>query len=157
VASKLERIILKSKLDPASCILRHVTRASRQVIAAFDSALEPVSLTGQQFNVLVTLARGGPMNVNTLAARVGMHPSTTPRLVGPLLRRKFVSIKRGRDRRERFVIITIKGNSKLLHAYPFWAQLQQIIVSNLGTEEWSSAMIMLKKIRTSLPTLTKNR
>jgi DNA-binding MarR family transcriptional regulator len=156
VASALERIILESNLDPASCVLRHVTRASRQVVATFDSALDPVGLTGQQFNVLVTLARSAPVNVNALAARVGMHPSTTPRLVGPLVRRRLVSINPGLDRRERLIIITAKGKSKLLRAYPRWAELQRKIVSHLGTKEWSSAMVALKKIRQSLPAVAKN-
>jgi DNA-binding MarR family transcriptional regulator len=157
VASELERTILESKLDPASCVLRHVTRASRQVVSAFDAVLAPVGLTGQQFNVLVTLARAGPVNVNALAARVGMHASTTPRLVGPLVQRKFVSIKPGWDRRERIMVITRKGNSKLLQAYPLWGELQRTIVGQLGAKEWSSAMIVLKQIRKSLPAAARDR
>jgi DNA-binding MarR family transcriptional regulator len=60
------------------------------------------------------------------------------------------------DRREKLIIITAKGKSKLLQAYPLWAELQRKIVSQLGTEQWSSAMVALKKIRQALPAVAKN-
>src|SRR5579864_217773 len=53
VATALENLIRESKLEPASCVLRHVTSTSRLIVAAFDAALSPAGLTGHQFNLLV--------------------------------------------------------------------------------------------------------
>lgn len=150
MSARLEQIILESKLEPASCVLRNVTRTSRLVVATFDAAFSSVGLTGQQFNVLMTVARSGPMNVNRLAILVGMHPSTTPRLLGPLKRKSLVSIKQGADRRERVIAVTHKGYVKLLRAFPCWSKVQGKILTQLGEQEWSSAMKALKNIRSSL-------
>jgi DNA-binding MarR family transcriptional regulator len=157
VATALEKLIQKSNLDPATCVLRHVTRASRLIVANFDAAFAPVGLTGHQFNLLMTLARSGPMNVNALAAAVGMHPSTTPRLIAPLARDRLVRTQPGSDRRVRVIAITRKGRARLARALPRWMELQKRIVSNLGTKEWSSAMTSLKKIRTSLRQSPENQ
>jgi DNA-binding MarR family transcriptional regulator len=150
VTARLESIILESNLDPAFCVLRHVTRTSRIVVSAFDMALSPVGITGHQFNLLMTLARSGPLNVNSLAAAVGMHTSTTPRLIAPLARRGLVRARAGIDRRERHMVITKKGYALLLRAFPKWAEVQRRIVSQLGDREWSSEIDVLKNIRRSL-------
>lgn len=122
------------------------------IVAVFDAALVPVGLTGHQFNILMILARSGPMNVNALAGAVGMHSSTTPRVIGPLARRGLVHSQTGNDRRERLVAITKKGNARLVHAFPLWAQVQKRIVTQVGNREWSSEIEMLRNIRQSLRT-----
>jgi DNA-binding MarR family transcriptional regulator len=157
VATALEKFIQESNLDPATCVLRHVTRASRLIVATFDAAFAPVGLTGHQFNLLMTLARLGPMNVNSLAGAVGMHPSTTPRLIAPLARGRLVRTQSGTDRRVRVMAITRKGRARLARAFPRWAELQKKMLSHLGTEEWSSAMASLKKIRVLLRQSPGNR
>lgn len=148
--AELEKLIRESKLDTASCVLRHITRTSRLIVATFDAALSQVGLTGHQFNLLMTLARGGPMNVNGLAAAVGMHPSTTPRLIAPLVRNGLIRTQAGTDRRERLVTVTRKGTGILLRAFPRWAEVQRNIVAQLGEGEWPATMAGLRKIRHSI-------
>jgi DNA-binding MarR family transcriptional regulator len=150
VSARLERIIRQSNLDPSFCVLRHVTRTSRSVVAAFDTALKPSGLTGNQFNLLMTLARMGPMNVNAVAAAVGMHPSTVPRLMAPLANRRLVGRRAGSDRRERVIVVTESGRRKLVAAYPYWAALQRQVVSRLGDEGWVSTMTVLQQLRKSV-------
>jgi DNA-binding MarR family transcriptional regulator len=150
VKPELKRLIKESRLDPTCCVLRHVTRTSRLIVAAFDAALAPSGVTARQFTVLVALVHGGPMNVNSLAGAVGMHPSTTPRMIAPLTRRRLVRIQEGSDRRERLIAITAKGNRLLLRAYPLWAQVQRGILQDLGPDTWQGMMRSLGAIRTSL-------
>ena len=149
--TQLERIIRESGLEPRACVLRHLTRTSRAVVANFDAALSPSGLTGNQFNVLMALAHRGPLKVNDLAAAIGMHPSTTPRLLAPLKRRRFVGTRTGRDRRERLIAITSSGTRALIVAYPSWARVQQHILKRLSDDGWSEAMEVLRSIRESLP------
>ena len=146
----LDQLIRESKLNPSCCVLRHVTRTSRMIVAAFDAALSPAGLTSHQFTVLVTLALGGPANVNGLAAGVGTHPSTIPRLIAPLTRQGLVRVQTGRDRRERLIAITTRGNETLLRAYPYWGELQREILQGLGHRKWPELMKSLKDIRKSL-------
>jgi DNA-binding MarR family transcriptional regulator len=150
MSARLQETIDASDLDPAACILRHVTHTSRLVVAAYDAALRPAGLTGHQFNVLMTLARSGAMNVSNLSVRVGMHSSTTPRLIAPLQRDGLVRIEQGADRRERRIAITAKGSARLVRAFPLWAQVQQKVVDDFGTTRWSGAMKVLQRLRKSL-------
>jgi DNA-binding MarR family transcriptional regulator len=150
VSDSLQKAIQASHLDPDACVLRHVTRTSRLIVAAFDTAFSPVGLSGHQFNLLMTLARRGPLNVGSLAAAVGMHPSTTPRLIAPLVRDRLILTRAGADRRERVIGITRKGRSRLLQAFPHWIDVQTRVVGQLGERRWSSAMAALRNIRGSL-------
>jgi DNA-binding MarR family transcriptional regulator len=111
---------------------------------------KPSGLTGNQFNLLMTLARMGPLNVNAVAAAVGMHPSTVPRLIAPLARRRLVRRQAGADRRERVIVVTESGRRKLTAAYPFWAALQRQVVTKMGDEGWVSAMAVLQQVRKSI-------
>ena len=154
MSAALEQLIRDSQLDPASCVLRHVTRTSRLAVSAFDAALRPVGLTSHQFTLLMVLARNGAMSVNRLAEAVGMHATTTPRLITPLAKDGLVRVESGLDRRERLISITGKGNQKLLRAYPRWAALQRGILGHLGNDEWRSGMKILKEIRNSIRTST---
>lgn len=150
MSTRLPQLIDRSGLEPEICVLRHVTRTSRLVVAAYDQALGPAGLTGQQFNLLMTLARNGPMSVNRLAAAVGMHPSTTPRIIAPLARQRLVSSKAGTDQRERVTALTRKGEGRLLQAYPLWAEVQGRIVGRIGQRQWLEAMTVLRELRRSL-------
>jgi DNA-binding MarR family transcriptional regulator len=150
VSARLENVIRDSKLEPSICVLRHVTRTSRSIVAAFDAALQPAGVTGLQFNLLMTLARAGPMNVNGVAAAVGMHPSTVPRLIAPLARRRLVRSRAGKDRRERVMAVTKSGNRTLLAAYPYWAAVQRRVETHMGDQGWSRAMEVLREIRKSV-------
>jgi DNA-binding MarR family transcriptional regulator len=155
VKPELEKLIKESRLDPTCCVLRQVTRTSRMIVAAFDAALGPAGVTAHQFTVLVALAHGGPLNVNSLATAVGMHSSTTPRMIAPLMRRGLVRIQLGADRRQRLIDITVKGNKTLLRAYPLWAQVQRGILQHLGPGAWPGMMQSLGAIRTSLTKPTR--
>ena len=150
MSTPLESVIRKGNVDPSFCALRHVTRTSRSIVAAFDAGLKPTGLTGNQFNLLMTLGRMGPLNVNAVAAAVGMHPSTVPRLIAPLARRRLVRTRAGADRRERLITVTESGRRKLMAAYPYWAAMQRQVVANLGDEGWVAAMRMLQQVRKSV-------
>jgi DNA-binding MarR family transcriptional regulator len=152
VSTALEKLIQESRLDPASCVLRHVTRTSRLLVTAFDAALSEAGLTSHQFNLLMVLARAGSMNVNSLAAAVGMHPSTTPRLIARLVEDGLIRVKSGPDRRERLIAITRKGDERLRRAYPCWAVVQREILHQLGDNVWLTTIKKLKDIRTALRT-----
>jgi DNA-binding MarR family transcriptional regulator len=152
VQPELEALITASGLDPICCVLRHVTHTSRTIVAAFDAALSPIGVTAHQFTVLMALAHAGPLNIAGLAGAVGMHPSTTPRLIAPLTRDGLVRVRPGADRRERIVGLTPKGHKAVLRGYPRWADVQRDILQHLGPGRWPSVMQTLEAIRTALDT-----
>jgi DNA-binding MarR family transcriptional regulator len=139
--------VQRCALHPGTCVLRHVTRTSRAIVAAFDRALAPVRLTGQQFNVLMSLSIGGPMKVAALARHVGIDATTVPRLLAPLARAGLVASHAGRDRRERIVSITPKGARRVAAALPRWDAEQRRLVAAVTRSGWRRLCRELQQLR----------
>jgi DNA-binding MarR family transcriptional regulator len=144
---QLERALQRCRLHPSTCVLRHVTRTSRAVVAAFDRALEPAGLTGHQFNLMMTVALAGNLNVRNLADHLGMDPTTVPRVAAPLRRQRLIASTVGADRRERVLTVTVRGRRRLAAAVPLWEAQQRRVVAALGDSAWSDARALLRALR----------
>jgi len=144
---QLERALRRCTLDPSSCVLRHVTRTSRAIVSAFDRALEPARLTGHQFNLMMTLALAGDLNVRRLADHLGMDPTTVPRVAAPLRRQRLISSTVGQDRRERRLTVTARGRRRLAAALPLWEAQQRKVIAALGASAWTAARAQLRALR----------
>ncbi len=136
-----------SAMSTDSCILRHVSRTSRAVVAAYDPALAPFGLTGHQFNLMMTLGNMGPMTVGALAETLGMDASGVPRAIRPLSDEGFIAVERGTDRRQRVLSLTPIGRSRLDKATPAWTRVQAELVEAIGANRWVSLMAELKTVR----------
>jgi DNA-binding MarR family transcriptional regulator len=134
-------------LAPDACVLRHVARVSRAVVAAYDPALAPFGLTGHQFNLMMTLRQSGALTVGALAATLGMDASGVPRAIKPLAQAGLVQVERGADRRQRMLSLTPAGLDRLNRAEPAWASVQAELVGQIGGEAWSALMGELRLLR----------
>lgn len=131
-----------------SCMLRHVSRLSRAVVAAYDPALARHGLTGHQFNLMTTLHRSGPMSVGDLASALGMDPSGVPRAVRPLIETGLLSAQSGEDRRRRMLAVTSDGAGRLQEAQQSWEAVQRELVDQISPSGWlllASSMRNLRK------------
>lgn len=133
--------------SPDACILRHVARASRAVVSAYDPALAAHGLTGHQFNLMMTLGNTGPMTVGALAESLGMDASGVPRAIRPLADQDLVSVERGADRRQRVLALTRSGRARLDRATPAWQGVQSELVDAIGAARWTSLMADLRTVR----------
>jgi DNA-binding MarR family transcriptional regulator len=136
-----------SALSPDACILRHVARASRAVVAAYDPALAEFGLTGHQFNLMMTLGNMGPMTVGALADTLGMDASGVPRAIRPLTDEGLISVERGEDRRQRLLSLTRAGRNLLDRATPAWQRVQAELIDAIGANRWKSLMSDLRALR----------
>jgi DNA-binding MarR family transcriptional regulator len=136
-----------SALSPDACILRHVARASRAVVAAYDPAMAEFGLTGHQFNLMMTLGNMGPMTVGALADTLGMDASGVPRAIRPLTDEGLVSVERGEDRRQRVLSLTRTGRILLDKATPAWQRVQAELLDAIGANRWNSLMSDLRTLR----------
>ncbi len=130
-----------------ACILRHVAKASRAVVAAYDPALAPFGLTGHQFNLMMTLRNMGPMNVGALAEALGMDASGIPRAIRPLAEADLIAVERGADRRQRLLSLTSRGQQRLDSATPAWASVQTELLDTIGPGRWVTLMNELRTLR----------
>jgi DNA-binding MarR family transcriptional regulator len=136
-----------SPLSADSCILRHVARASRAVVAAYDPALAEFGLTGHQFNLMMTLGNMGPMTVGALADTLGMDASGVPRAIRPLSDEGLIIVERGTDRRQRLLSLAAAGRRLLDRATPAWARVQAELIDAIGANRWVSLMADLRTVR----------
>jgi DNA-binding MarR family transcriptional regulator len=134
-------------ISPDACILRHVARASRAVVAAYDPALAPYGLTGHQFNLMMTLGNMGPMTVGTLADTLGMDASGVPRAIRPLAEEGLIGVERGADRRQRLLSLTTAGRNVLDRATPAWQRVQTELIDAIGANRWVLLMSELRAVR----------
>jgi DNA-binding MarR family transcriptional regulator len=130
-----------------ACVLRHVSRVSRAVIAAYDPALAPFGLTGHQFNLMMTLGNMGAMTVGALADTLGMDASGIPRAIKPLTEEGIIAVERGEDRRQRLLSLTPLGRRRLDQATPAWTRVQVELVDTIGANRWASLMRDLRTVR----------
>jgi len=117
------------------------------VVAAFDHALKPSGLTGQQFNLLMSLSQTGPMTVNALAQHIGVDATTIPRALVALKRRRLVAVDVGADRRQRVITVTAIGRRRLALALPRWEAVQRSILESVGHASWASLIADLRRVR----------
>jgi DNA-binding MarR family transcriptional regulator len=130
-----------------ACILRHISKVSRAVVAAYDPALAPFGLTGHQFNLMMTLGNMGPMTVGALAEVLGMDASGIPRAIRPLADDGLIAVERGADRRQRLLSLTALGQQRLASATPAWASVQRELLDTIGPGRWVTLMNELRTVR----------
>lgn len=143
--------------DPRSCVLRHVARASRAIISAYDPALASHGLTGHQFNLMTTLQHMGPSSVGALANMLGMDPSGIPRAVRPLSERGLIQTQRGRDRRQRMLNLTEAGHEIIEKATVDWKNVQGELSRAIGSERWMRLIGELKDLRNAATDCTTRK
>jgi DNA-binding MarR family transcriptional regulator len=124
--------------EVANCTCLRARRVTRRLTQIYDTALEPVHLTANQFGVLSflygsTLGGRDHVSIGALAERVGKHPTTLNRDLKPLEALGLVtSVKNPVDRRVRAIQITSKGRSHLRKAVTFWRQAESRVRQKLG-------------------------
>lgn len=102
------------------CLCLHVQRAARALARRFDEALRPIGLTNGQFSLMMSLNRPEPPEMGPVASLLGMNRTTLTAALKPLQRRGLVTVKAGRDRRSRVMMLTKKGQKLLARAVPVW-------------------------------------
>ena len=134
-------------LEPPACVLRHVSKTSRAVIAAFDPAFAPIGLTGHQFNLMTTLNNNGELSVGALAGALGMDASGIPRAIRPLVSQGLLQVERGSDRRQRVLSLTDAGRQRIAQATEVWREVQTELMDTIGAERWITLIDDLRDIR----------
>jgi len=122
----------KAHLREATACLNYILRrTSRLVTQLYDQALQPAGVRSGQFNLMVPVALRGAYSISELADLLGMERSALARNLRPLVRRRWVTVTAGRDRRTRIVRLTRTGERRLFKAYPLWKRAQTALTGAL--------------------------
>ncbi len=115
------------------CYATALRRAGRTLGRIYDHALRPANLTTPQYSLLSMLGRAPhELTLSELADAQAMDRTTLSRNLTPLVRRGYIALSSGRDRRQRIAHLTSEGRDALQQARPLWQQAQARIAREHG-------------------------
>ena len=107
-----------------SCLCYALRQASRAVSRFYDDELRGVGLRTTQYSLLLFLRRSGEVRQRDLAGLTLHDETSLTRSLRPLVDARWVAVRAGEDRREKWFRITAGGLAKLEEARPAWERAQ---------------------------------
>jgi DNA-binding MarR family transcriptional regulator len=132
--ARFESLKLTECLD---CVCYEIRKTARFVINYYDAALRDADLKSNQFLILVAVAYLKSPNFTKLADFVGIDQSTLARNLVTVEKQKLVSVKPGKNRREKLISLTKKGEQKIEKSFPLWKKAHGRLVGGIGAARWS--------------------
>ncbi len=118
------------------CACQNLRRLSRITTRIYDHELRKAGLEVTQFGLLTALAMTREINQKRLSAGLSMDSTTLTRTLGPLHKKGWIQVKRGKDRRERLLSLTKAGEQQVKEAQPCWERAEQRFREELGAAGW---------------------
>ncbi|HTZ74116.1 MAG TPA: MarR family transcriptional regulator [Candidatus Aquilonibacter sp.] len=115
-------------------------RTSRALTQLYEQALRPLGLRATQFTILQVLSRAGEVLQGRLGEMLAMDSTSLTRTLGIMRRHGWISERRGKDRRERWLRLTKSGEAKLGQALPAWEKMQARLRRQLGDKGWNDLL-----------------
>jgi DNA-binding MarR family transcriptional regulator len=128
------------------CACQNLRRLTRITTRIYDQELKRSGLEITQFGLLTALAKTGEINQKRLSAGFAMDSTTLTRTLGPLLKKVWVQVKRGKDRRERLFTLTRAGERQLVEAQPYWEMAEQRLRRKLGDAGWKQMKTTVSRV-----------
>ena len=114
------------------CLAVRVRLLSRTITAIYDVALRPLGLTVGQMNVLVVVAKLGPISPGGVARRLNMEKSTLSRNAERMRAHGWLTVSPGETGRQQALEISRTGRKLLKRSLPLWKQAQSRAEALLG-------------------------
>jgi DNA-binding MarR family transcriptional regulator len=136
------------KKHPVSspCLCNALRQASRAVSRLYDEELRGIGLRTTQYSLLLLIRRSGEVRQRDLA-ELTLHDETSlTRSLRPLVDARWVAVRTGEDRREKWFRITADGLAKLEEARPAWERAQARTQALLPEGAWRGLMEILPEV-----------
>lgn len=128
------------------CACQNLRRLTRLVTRIYDQELRKADIEITQFGLLTALAALGEANQKTLSAGFAMDSTTLTRTLALLHRERWISTKRGKDRRERVLRLTEGGKERLAMAQPHWQEAERRLKQTLGARNWKQMQSTISEV-----------
>lgn len=138
-------------LPALPCMCANLRRASRALTQLYDDALRPLGLRATQFTVLQALSLTGEVSQGTLGEILAIDTTTLTRTLAIMSRRGWIAKRYGKDRRERRLCLTKKGEAQLNRATPNWEKLQAKLRRQLGDKRWDNLLQLIHEATSAVP------
>jgi DNA-binding MarR family transcriptional regulator len=119
----------------SACLMGRVRILSRVLTGLYDEELRPFGIKGSQLNLLVVIAKQGPIRRIDIGSLMQLEPSTLTRNLQVMLKNRWVDeVDDGQDARGLPLVATATGRSLLERVGPAWQRAQQQAHRLLGTD-----------------------
>ncbi|MBV8232058.1 MAG: winged helix-turn-helix transcriptional regulator [Planctomycetaceae bacterium] len=105
-----------------------------------------VGLRTTQYSLLQLLRRSGEVRQRDLAALTRHDATSLTRSLRPLVAARWVAVRAGDDRREKWFTITAAGVAKLDEARPAWERAQARMRALLPEGAWRGLLATLPEV-----------
>ena len=123
---------------------------SRALTSLYDEALRPLGLTAGQMNVLVLVAKLGPIAPGDAAKRLSMEKSTLSRNVERMRANGWLTVSPGDTGRHQILQVSSAGRRLLVKTLPHWKDAQAQATELLGSNGAQSIQRTAKAVQKRL-------
>jgi len=128
-ATKTRSIDKAADLIAGECLAVRTRLLNRTITSIYDDALRPHGLTVGQLNILVFVAKRGPLPAADIAKKLNMEKSTVSRNVRRMRENGWLEIEAGPGRQ---LALTKKGEALVEASVPAWEEAQTRAKAMLG-------------------------
>ena len=121
-----------AELIAGECLAVRVRLLNRTITAIYDDALRPLGLTAGQLNIMVVIAKRGPLSPGDVARRLNMEKSTVSRNVERMRKNGWVTVMAAESGRKQHLALTREGKTLLEKSVPAWNEAQTKARAVLG-------------------------
>ena len=118
----------------SECLAVRIRLLNRTVTNIFDEALRPLSVKVSQLNVLMVVAKLGPISPGDVARRLNMEKSTLSRNVDRMRNHDWLKVSDGDSGRKQILELGTAGRKLIEKSLPFWKQAQVQTEALLGQQ-----------------------
>ena len=118
----------------SECIAVRIRLLNRTVTNIFDEALRPLGVKVSQLNVLMVVAKLGPMSPGNVARRLNMEKSTLSRNVDRMRNHDWLKVSDGDSGRKQILELGPAGRKLIEKSLPYWKQAQAQTEALLGQQ-----------------------
>ncbi len=119
-------------LIAGECLAVRVRLLNRTITAIYDDALRPLGVTAGQLNILVVIAKRGPLSPGDVARRLNMEKSTVSRNIERMRTNGWLNVKAAESGRRQYLALTRQGKTLLERSVPAWDEAQTEAKAVLG-------------------------
>jgi len=128
------------------CACQRLRRLTRIMTRIYDRELRTAGIEITQFGLLTALNKIGNANQKRLSAGFAMDSTTLTRTLSPLIKKGWVQVKPGKDKRERFLSLTPVGKQQIAEAQPYWENAEQALRKELGDSDWKQMREVISRV-----------
>ena len=136
----------ESPLPTLPCMCGSFRRTSRALTQMYEGALRPLKLRATQLTILQVLSRAVEVLQGQLGEMLAMDSTSLTRTLAIMVRQGWISERRGKDRRERWLRLSGAGEAQLRRALPVWEKVQSRLRREVGEQAWNDLLQVTRQI-----------